>query len=212
MADTQAVQQLYARIRDVPNFPKPGVMFKDITPLLLDAALFRHAVELMAAPFRTCGVSRVISIESRGFLLGAPIALALEAGLVPIRKPGKLPAERGRVEYALEYGTDALEMHRDAVSPADRVLIVDDVLATGGTAGVGGTARTDHGDFRASRARRGDNASAWRVTGADVAHPVDQGPSSTGGRHRGGDRDRRGLGMVERPLQEPGRGGGQRAA
>src|SRR3989475_3754206 len=134
MADTQAVQQLYARIRDVPNFPKPGVMFKDITPLLLDAALFRRAVELMAAPFRACGVSRVISIESRGFLLGAPIALALEAGLVPIRKPGKLPAERGRVEYALEYGTDALEMHRDALGSGDRVLIVDDVLATGGTA------------------------------------------------------------------------------
>src|SRR6266550_93573 len=134
MADAQAVQQLYARIRDVPNFPKPGVMFKDITPLLLDAALFRRAVELMAAPFRACGVSRVISIESRGFLLGAPIALALEAGLVPIRKPGKLPAERGRVEYALEYGTDALEMHTDAVAQEDRVLIVDDVLATGGTA------------------------------------------------------------------------------
>ncbi len=135
MSDAQAVQQLYARIRDVPNFPKPGVMFKDITPLLLDAALFRRAVELMAAPFRAFGVSRVISIESRGFLLGAPIALALEAGLVPIRKAGKLPAERGRVEYALEYGTDALEMHRDAVGAADRVLIVDDVLATGGTAG-----------------------------------------------------------------------------
>jgi len=121
-------------IRDVPNFPKPGVMFKDITPLLLDAALFRTAVELMTAPFQHLGASRVISIESRGFLLGAPIALALGAGLVPIRKPGKLPAERDRVEYALEYGVDALEMHRDAVGPADRVLIVDDVLATGGTA------------------------------------------------------------------------------
>ena len=121
-------------IRDVPNFPKPGVLFKDITPLLLDPVLFRRAVELMAAPFQPLGVSRVISIESRGFLLGAPIALALEAGLVPIRKPGKLPAERDRIEYALEYGVDALEMHRDAVGLADRVLIVDDVLATGGTA------------------------------------------------------------------------------
>jgi adenine phosphoribosyltransferase len=118
----------------VANFPKPGVTFKDITPLLLDAALFRRAVELMAAPFVQLGASRVISIESRGFLLGAPIALALEAGLVPIRKPGKLPAARDRVEYALEYGVDALEMHRDAVGPGDRVLIVDDVLATGGTA------------------------------------------------------------------------------
>ena len=133
MADTQAVQQLYARIRDVPNFPKPGVMFKDITPLLLDAALFRHAVELMAAPFRTCGVSRVISIESRGFLLGAPIALALEAGLVPIRKPGKLPSATVAVEYQLEYGSDSLEVHTDALGPGRRVLLLDDVLATGGT-------------------------------------------------------------------------------
>src|SRR2546429_9734955 len=88
----------------------------------------------MTAPFRRAKIARVVSIESRGFLLGAPIALALKAGLVPMRKPGKLPAERGRVEYALEYGTDALEMHTDAVTGEDRVLIVDDVLATGGTA------------------------------------------------------------------------------
>src|SRR2546430_8474418 len=113
-------------------------MFKDITPLLLDPARFRRAVELMAAPFTGFRVRRVVSIESRGFLLGAPIALLLEAGLVPIRKPGKLPAARGRVEYALEYGTDALEMHRDAVGQGDRVLIVDDVLATGGTAEAAG--------------------------------------------------------------------------
>jgi len=129
-----AVQEIYQAIRDVPDFPKPGIMFKDITPLLLDPGRFRRALELMAAPFRGSSVRRVVSIESRGFLLGAPIALLLEAGLVPIRKPGKLPAARGRVEYALEYGTDALEMHRDAVSQGDRVLIVDDVLATGGTA------------------------------------------------------------------------------
>src|SRR6266581_4145240 len=135
MTGDATVEQLYRRIRDVPNFPRPGVVFKDITPLLLDPALFRRTIELLAAPFRSFGVSRVISIESRGFLLGGPVALALEAGLVPIRKAGKLPAERGRVEYALEYGTDALEMHRDAVGAADRVLIVDDVLATGGTAG-----------------------------------------------------------------------------
>jgi len=128
------VQDIYQTIRDVPDFPKPGIMFKDITPLLLDPARFRQAVELMAAPFAGSKVRRVVSIESRGFLLGAPIALLLEAGLVPIRKPGKLPAARGRVEYALEYGTDALEMHRDAVGQGDRVLIVDDVLATGGTA------------------------------------------------------------------------------
>src|SRR5216117_4180064 len=95
---------------------------------------FRRAVELMAAPYLDAEVTRVVSIESRGFLLGAPIALGLKAGLVPMRKPGKLPAERGRVEYALEYGTDALEMHKDAVSAEDRVLVVDDVLAAGGTA------------------------------------------------------------------------------
>jgi adenine phosphoribosyltransferase len=134
VAATVTVQDLYKTIRDVPDFPKPGILFKDITPLLLDPRAFRQAIELMANPFRDGRVTRVVSIESRGFLLGAPIALALEAGLVPIRKPGKLPAARGRVEYALEYGTDALEMHRDAVATGDRVLIVDDVLATGGTA------------------------------------------------------------------------------
>lgn len=123
-----------ARIRDIPDFPKAGIAFKDITPLLLDPGLLRRAVELMAAPFQRLGASRVMAIESRGFLLGAPLALALDAGLVPIRKPGKLPAPRHRVEYTLEYGVDALEMHRDAVGPQDRVLVVDDVLATGGTA------------------------------------------------------------------------------
>ncbi len=134
MSATITIEDISRRIRDVPDFPKPGILFKDITPLLLDAAAFRRAIELMAAPFRAAGVTRVVSIESRGFLLGAPVALALEAGLVPIRKPGKLPSERGRVEYALEYGTDALEMHTDAVGARDLVLIVDDVLATGGTA------------------------------------------------------------------------------
>jgi adenine phosphoribosyltransferase len=133
-ASEPTIDAIRASIRDVPNFPKPGIVFKDITPLLLDATRFRRAIELMTVPFERLGASRVISIESRGFLLGAPIALALGAGLVPIRKPGKLPGERDRTEYALEYGVDALEMHRDAVGPADRVLIVDDVLATGGTA------------------------------------------------------------------------------
>jgi len=134
VAGTVTVEDIARRIRDVPDFPKPGIVFKDITPLLLDPVAFRGAVELMTAPFRGARISRVVSIESRGFLLGAPVALGLEAGLVPMRKPGKLPAERGRVEYALEYGTDALEMHTDAVAAEDRVLIVDDVLATGGTA------------------------------------------------------------------------------
>jgi adenine phosphoribosyltransferase len=140
-----ALQEIYGCIRDVPDFPKPGILFKDITPLLLSPARFRRVVELMATPFQEDRVSRVVSIESRGFLLGAPIALALGAGLVPIRKPGKLPSARGRVEYALEYGTDALEMHRDAVGPGDRVLIVDDVLATGGTAGAATELVRTHG-------------------------------------------------------------------
>ena len=139
------MQEIYGRIRDVPDFPKPGIVFKDITPLLLEPRLFRVAVDLMAAPFRDSRVSRVISIESRGFLLGAPIALALDAGLVPIRKPGKLPAARGRVEYLLEYGSDALEMHQDAVTPGDRILVVDDVLATGGTAEAAGKLARAHG-------------------------------------------------------------------
>lgn len=121
-------------IRDVKDFPKPGIVFKDVTPVLLDIQLFAQTVELMAKPYRDARITRVVAIESRGFLFGAPIALALGAGLVPIRKPGKLPAATQRVEYALEYGTDALEMHHDAVQAGDRVLVVDDVLATGGTA------------------------------------------------------------------------------
>jgi adenine phosphoribosyltransferase len=145
VAGTVTVQDIARHIRDVPDFPKPGIVFKDITPLLLDPVAFRHAVELMTAPFRGARIARVVSIESRGFLLGAPIALELEAGLVPMRKPGKLPAERGRVEYALEYGTDALEMHTDAVAREDRVLIVDDVLATGGTAAAAARLVRTHG-------------------------------------------------------------------
>ena len=137
--------RLYAAIRDVPDFPKPGIVFKDITPLLLDSSGFRTAVREMSGRFRNDGINRVVAIESRGFLVGAPIALELGAGLVPIRKPGKLPASRGRVSYELEYGTDALEMHTDAVGGGDRVLIVDDVLATGGTAAAAGKLVRDHG-------------------------------------------------------------------
>jgi adenine phosphoribosyltransferase len=129
-----SLDDLKRAIREVPDFPKPGIGFKDITPILLDPALFKGAVDLMAAPFADARISRVVSIESRGFIFGAPIALQLGAGLVPIRKPGKLPAATQRVAYALEYGTDALEMHHDAVGRGDRVLVVDDVLATGGTA------------------------------------------------------------------------------
>jgi adenine phosphoribosyltransferase len=140
-----SVARLYDVIRDVPDFPKPGIVFKDITPLLLDPEAFRLATGEMAAAYRDVGVTRVVAIESRGFLLGAPVALALAAGLVPIRKPGKLPSARGRVEYQLEYGTDALEMHRDAVGPGDGVLVVDDVLATGGTAQAAGQLVREHG-------------------------------------------------------------------
>jgi len=126
--------QLRPLIRDIPDYPKPGILFKDITPLLGDAAGFALATRLMAEPFADSRVTHVVAIESRGFILGAPIAQQLGAGFVPVRKPGKLPHTKRREEYALEYGTDALEMHDDALSSAARVLIVDDVLATGGTA------------------------------------------------------------------------------
>ena len=121
-------------IRDVPDFPNPGILFKDITPVLLDPVLFRRVTDAMADAFAASRVTHVVAIESRGFILGAPVAQRLGAGLVPMRKPGKLPAAREREDYALEYGTDALEVHVDALPPRARVLVVDDVLATGGTA------------------------------------------------------------------------------
>jgi adenine phosphoribosyltransferase len=126
---------LRAAIRDVPDFPTPGIVFKDISPLLANGALFARTTEAMAAPFEREGVSHVVGIESRGFIFGAPIAQRLGAGFVPARKRGKLPASTVAVEYALEYGTACLELHADALPPGARVLLVDDVLATGGTAG-----------------------------------------------------------------------------
>jgi adenine phosphoribosyltransferase len=126
--------ELRRTVRDIPDFPKPGIVFKDITPVLLEAALFGRTVRAMAEPFASDGITHVAGIESRGFILGAPIALELGAAFVPIRKPGKLPALVERVDYALEYGIDALEVHRDALGAGHRVLLVDDVLATGGTA------------------------------------------------------------------------------
>lgn len=120
-------------IRDVPDFPRPGIVFKDITPLLADAAGLRAAVEAMAAPWLDAGVDAVAGIESRGFILGAPLALRLGTGFVPIRKPGKLPGATVGEDYGLEYGHDRVEIHVDALAAGRRVLIVDDVLATGGT-------------------------------------------------------------------------------
>ncbi len=120
-------------IRVVPDFPKQGISFKDITTLLRDAEALRHAVRLMADYARERKVDMVFGVESRGFILGAPLAYELGVGFALIRKPGKLPGEVLRVDYALEYGTDALEIHKDAVEPGARVLIVDDLLATGGT-------------------------------------------------------------------------------
>jgi adenine phosphoribosyltransferase len=133
-SSTQNADDLRRAIRDVPDFPKPGVIFKDITPLLANGGLFPQACEQMAAPFKNAGVTLIAAIESRGFLLGGPVAQALGAGIIPIRKVGKLPFTTRRVTYQLEYGTDALEVHIDACAKDANVLIVDDVLATGGTA------------------------------------------------------------------------------
>jgi adenine phosphoribosyltransferase len=120
-------------IRDVPNFPKPGIVFKDFTPLLADPAALALAVELMANPYRGKNIDLVIGAESRGFIFGIAIAQALSAGFVPIRKPGKLPRSVHGVDYALEYGSDRLEIHSDALGAQQRILLVDDLMATGGT-------------------------------------------------------------------------------
>ncbi|HEV8376418.1 MAG TPA: adenine phosphoribosyltransferase [Candidatus Polarisedimenticolia bacterium] len=127
-------EKLKHAIRDVADFPRPGILFKDITPLLSRPELLRETVEAMAAPFRGAGISQVLGIESRGFIFGPPLAVALGAGFVPARKPGKLPWQTVRESYALEYGEDALEVHQDAFQSGERVLLVDDLLATGGTA------------------------------------------------------------------------------
>ncbi|HUE75726.1 MAG TPA: adenine phosphoribosyltransferase [Chloroflexota bacterium] len=126
--------ELAGRIRDVPDFPIPGIIFRDITTLLKDPEALRSAIDHLTEPFRDRGVDLVVGVESRGFIFAAPIAQTLGAGFIPVRKLGKLPAESVRVEYALEYGSNVLEIHRDAIKPGQRVLIVDDLLATGGTA------------------------------------------------------------------------------
>ncbi len=131
-------EKLYGAVRDVPDFPEKGIVFKDITPLLLDPELLDAAVGEICSAFQDENVEKVMAIESRGFIFGAPVAMRLGAGLVLARKAGKLPWKRHRVEYALEYGTDVIEVHVDSISEGERVLVVDDVLATGGTAQAAG--------------------------------------------------------------------------
>lgn len=133
--DPDAVKFLTQKVRTVPDFPKPGIRFKDITPVLQDPASLRVAVDVFARGFGDVPIDIVVGVESRGFILGVPLALRLGAGFVPVRKRGKLPAEVRRASYALEYGTDEVEIHADAIKPGMRVLVHDDLLATGGTLG-----------------------------------------------------------------------------
>jgi adenine phosphoribosyltransferase len=128
------IERLRSLIRDIPDFPKPGIVFKDITPLLADEVAFSTAIDLLVVHFGRGNVDKVCGIEARGFIVAAPVAYHFGAGFVPLRKAGKLPWETESVRYSLEYGEELLEVHRDLISPGDRVLIVDDVLATGGTA------------------------------------------------------------------------------
>jgi adenine phosphoribosyltransferase len=124
---------LKSRIRDIPDFPKKGILFKDITTLLKDPAAFQKAVDKITTFFEDEGIEQVVGIESRGFVLGAPVAYTLGAGFIPVRKPGKLPADIFEASYELEYGKDTLTVHQDAITPGQRVIVVDDLLATGGT-------------------------------------------------------------------------------
>ncbi|CAN5750208.1 adenine phosphoribosyltransferase [soil metagenome] len=128
-----SVETLRQQIREIPDFPKPGILFYDITTLLKDAGAFKESIDLLTAPYRETHVDVVVGMESRGFIFSAPMAYQLDAGFVPVRKLGKLPAETVSVEYALEYGTNTLEVHKDAIAPGQKVLIVDDLLATAGT-------------------------------------------------------------------------------
>jgi len=133
MTSTSKPIHLEDHIRDIPDFPQKGVLFKDITPLLQDPVAFRDAMNRLAVHYKDAGIEVVVGIESRGFIFAAPLAYLLNAGFVPVRKFGKLPSQTSNVEYALEYGTNVVEVHMDAIKPGQRVLIVDDLLATGGT-------------------------------------------------------------------------------
>jgi len=130
----QDITDLRRAIRDIPNFPKPGIVFKDITPLLGNGPLFHRTIDILAERYRNKSVDTVLGIESRGFIIGAALAYRLGAGFCIVRKPGKLPYQTHRASYQLEYGSDTLEVHRDAIKPGARVLIADDLIATGGTA------------------------------------------------------------------------------
>jgi adenine phosphoribosyltransferase len=134
MSSIERLTRLKSAVRDVPDFPKPGIVFKDITPVLQDPALFRATIEELAALAADLRPDKVVAIESRGFILGGALADRLGAGFVPVRKPGKLPSRRVGCSYDLEYGTDRVEVHEDALARGERALIVDDVIATGGTA------------------------------------------------------------------------------
>jgi adenine phosphoribosyltransferase len=128
------VEHLQAFVRDVPDFPKPGIMFKDITPLLQNADAFAQTLDLLVDRYQNEGIDKIAAIDARGFIFGSALAALLGTGLVLVRKPGKLPYQKVRKEYELEYGTDALEIHKDAIDAGEKVLVVDDLLATGGTA------------------------------------------------------------------------------
>lgn len=127
------MDQIEALIRDIPDFPKKGIVFKDITPLLGDAPAFEKVIDAFADKIKDLGATKIVGIESRGFIFGAALSLRTGIGFVPVRKPGKLPYQTVRESYELEYGTDAVEMHRDAIEPGEKVVLVDDLLATGGT-------------------------------------------------------------------------------
>lgn len=120
-------------IRDIPDFPKPGIIFKDITPLLMNPEVLDASLNALTEPFKGLGISKVVGVEARGFIFAPSIAISLDAGFVPVRKPGKLPYDTEAHTYDLEYGTDTIEIHKDAIKPGEKVLIVDDLLATGGT-------------------------------------------------------------------------------
>lgn len=134
MIGPELAEKIKGAIRDIPDYPKKGIIFKDITPLLADGPLFKSVIDTFAMHFKTDRIDKIVGIESRGFIFGAPLATRLGVGFVPVRKKGKLPAKTRSVTYALEYGEDTLEMHADAIAAGERVLVVDDLLATGGTA------------------------------------------------------------------------------